>query len=110
MSFLHTPDLPIKEPRPGWHGRFFNSENLTFGYYDVEAGSDIHKHHHENEEIWHVIEGQLEITIAGEAKIAGPGDVAMVPPNTEHSVIAVTDARVIVVDYPLRPAIGGIEV
>jgi cupin domain len=50
----------------------------------------------------HVIEGELEITLDGETALARPGLVAIVPPNTPHSVRAVTDGTVIVVDYPLR--------
>ena len=35
MPLIATRDLPIKEPLPGWKGRFFSSETMTFGYYDV---------------------------------------------------------------------------
>jgi quercetin dioxygenase-like cupin family protein len=56
-----------------------------------------------------VIEGELEITIGGEAHVAGPGCAAVVPPNTVHAVTAVTDARAIVVDYPVRESIGGVD-
>lgn len=110
MTFLDINSLPVKEPRPGWAGRFFDSQNMTFAYYDIQAGSTIHEHHHVNEEIWHILDGEIEVTIAGETKVAGPGYVAMVPPNTLHRVRAMTDARVIVVDYPLRSAIGDIKV
>jgi quercetin dioxygenase-like cupin family protein len=49
-----------------------------------------------------VIEGELQITIAGQTQTAGPGSVAIVPSNTEHHVVALTDGKAIVVDYPLR--------
>jgi hypothetical protein len=32
----------------------------------------------------------------------------VIPPNTAHSVKALTDVRAIVVDYPRRDSIGGI--
>src|SRR5262245_62128804 len=109
MPFIDTNQLKIKEPLPGWKGRFLNSDNMTFGYYTVAAGASIHEHSHPNEEVWHVIEGELEVTIGGESQIAGPGCVAVVPPNTAHSVRALSDGRTIVVDYPLRHFIGGIN-
>jgi quercetin dioxygenase-like cupin family protein len=58
---------------------------MTFGYYDTEQGADLHEHSHPNEETWHVIAGELEVTIGGEVEIVGPGCVAIVPPDTTHS-------------------------
>ena len=110
MPFIETQMLPVKEPRPGWKGRFFDSQNMTFAHYEIAAGADIHPHSHANEEVWHVIEGELEVTIAGVTRVAGPGAVAMVPPDTIHSVKALTDGRAIVVDHPLRAQIGGVRV
>ena len=108
MPFIDTRALRSEEPLPGWKGRFLHSENMTFAYYSVTAGASIHEHAHPNEEVWHVIEGELEITIAGETRGVGPNCVALVPPNTSHAVRARTDGRAIVVDYPLRHAIGGV--
>jgi len=107
MPFIDTNELPVKEPLPGWKGRYFHSVNMTFGYYEVVAGASIHEHSHANEEVWHVIDGELAVTIDGQTRIAGPGAVALVPPDTMHAVKALTDGRAIVVDYPLRQAIGG---
>ena len=109
MPFVDTRALPVREPLPGWKGRFFNSQNLTFGYYDVVAGAAIHEHQHPNEEVWHVIDGTLEVTIAGETITATAGAVALVPPDTPHRVTALTDGRVIVVDYPLRQSVGNVR-
>jgi len=106
MPFIDTRHLSSKEPLPGWKGRFFSSERMTFGYYEVAAGASIHAHSHPNEEVWHVLEGELEVTIAGETRVAGPGCVAVVPPDTVHSVRARSAGRAIVVDQPVRRAIG----
>jgi quercetin dioxygenase-like cupin family protein len=106
MSFFDTRELPAREPLPGWEGRFFHSESMTFAYYAVRAGASIHAHQHPNEEVWHVIEGELEVTIGGETRVAGPGCAAVVPANAIHSVRARSDARAIVVDHPRRESIG----
>jgi quercetin dioxygenase-like cupin family protein len=107
MPFIDTNQLPRRERRPGWLGRTFHSPSLTFVHWDFTAGADIHEHGHEQEEVWEVIEGELEVTVAGEMEVAGPGMVAIVPAYTPHSVVARTDGKAIVIDYPLRPEMAG---
>jgi quercetin dioxygenase-like cupin family protein len=102
MPFLNTSDLPVIERLPGWHGRYFHSQNMTFAHYDFTSGSSIHEHFHPEEEVYEVTEGELEIVIDGVAQIARPGVVAIVPSNVRHSVRALTDGRAIIVDYPAR--------
>jgi len=75
---------------------------MTFAHYDFKRGASIHEHLHPQEEVYEVIEGQLEVTIDGEARIAEAGVVAIVPSNVRHSVKALTDGRAIIVDYPVR--------
>ena len=107
MPFIDTNELKTIERLPGWKGKYFDSESMTFGHYVFEAGSSIHEHSHANEEVWNVIDGELEVTIGGKKQVAGPGCVAIVPPDTLHFVRAVTDGRAIVVDYPLRREMSG---
>ncbi len=70
MPFLDTQAIETKAPLPGWSGCFFNSETMTFGYYNTVEGADLHEHAHPNEEVWHVVEGELEVTIGGETQLA----------------------------------------
>src|SRR5258708_1482388 len=99
MPFVDTSTLDAIERSPGWRGRFFDSRSMTFAHYAFERGSTVHEHCHPEEEVWQVIEGELEVTIAGVAAVARPGIVAIVPPNTLHSVVALTDGRAIIVDH-----------
>jgi unsaturated pyranuronate lyase len=92
----------VIERKPGWHGRYFESPSMTFAHYEFTKGSSIHQHFHPQEEVWEVIEGELEITVDGVARVAGPGVAAIVPPNVPHAVKAMTDGKAIVVDFPLR--------
>jgi quercetin dioxygenase-like cupin family protein len=79
---------------------------MTFAHYEFAAGSTIHEHFHPEEEVYEVIEGKLELTIDGKSEIAKPGIVAIVPANSRHSVRALTDGRLIVVDHSARPDFG----
>jgi quercetin dioxygenase-like cupin family protein len=102
LPFVDTTTLKVTERLPGWHGRYFHSASMTFAHYDFVRGSSIHEHFHPEEEVYEVIEGELELTIDGVTRIARPGMVGIVPSNERHSVKALTDGRLIVVDYPLR--------
>jgi quercetin dioxygenase-like cupin family protein len=102
MPLVDTSKLDVIERLPGWHGRYFHTTNMTFAHYDFVRGASIHEHIHPQEEVYEVVEGELEITIDGLAQIAKPGVVAIVPSNARHSVKALTDGRAIIVDYPAR--------
>jgi len=102
MPFVDTSNLRVIERLPGWHGRYFHSPSMTFAHYDFARGSSIHEHFHPQEEVYEVIEGELEVTIDGVTQIARAGTVAIVPSNVPHSVKALTDGRAIIVAYPLR--------
>jgi quercetin dioxygenase-like cupin family protein len=102
MPFVDTNKLKVLKKRPGWRGRLFDSANMTFAHWEFDAGFSIHEHAHPQEEVWHVIDGELEVTIGRTTKRAGPGMVAIVPANTAHAVKALSDGKAIVCDYPLR--------
>jgi quercetin dioxygenase-like cupin family protein len=106
MPFVDTEKLKVTERLPGWRGRYFHSAHMTFAHYDFKRGSSIHEHFHDEEEVYEVIEGELEIAVDGVPQIARPGLVAIVPANVRHAVKALTDGRVIVIDHPARPDFG----
>src|SRR3984893_15018493 len=90
MPFVDTAQLQVIERLPGWYGRYFHSPSMTFAHYEFAARSSIHEHFHPQEEVWDVIEGELEVTIDGVTQVAGSGLVAIVPANVRHSVRALT--------------------
>ena len=106
MPFVDTDSLKVVERLPGWRGRYFHSPSMTFAHYDFTAGASIHQHFHPQEEVYEVIDGELELTIDGVTRVAKAGVVAIVPGNTPHSVRALTDGRAIIVDYPVRKDFG----
>jgi quercetin dioxygenase-like cupin family protein len=103
MPFVDVSNLRVIERLPGWRGRHFHSPSMTFAHYDFVRGASIHEHFHPQEEVYEVIEGELEVTIEGVAQIARAGVVAIVPAGVRHSAKALTDGRAIIVDYPARP-------
>jgi mannose-6-phosphate isomerase-like protein (cupin superfamily) len=108
VPFVDASVLTVREPKPGWKGRFFHSEHMTFAYYEIdEDAPPLHEHHHEQEEVWHVLEGSLRMTIGGEEIVVGPGCAGVVPAGAPHSAVAQGAVRAIVVDTPRREPPGG---
>jgi quercetin dioxygenase-like cupin family protein len=106
VPLVDTNRLKIIERLPGWRGRYFDSASMTFAHYEFDKDASIHEHFHPEEEVYEVLEGELEITIDGSTQIARPGLVAIVPPNVRHSVRALTNGRMLVIDCPRRPGFG----
>jgi mannose-6-phosphate isomerase-like protein (cupin superfamily) len=72
VPFIDTSALEVIERLPGWYGRYFHSPSMTFAHYDFKRGSSIHEHFHLQEEVYEVIEGELELTIDGVKQVARP--------------------------------------
>jgi quercetin dioxygenase-like cupin family protein len=102
MPTVDTNSLRVVERLPGWRGRYFHSPNMTFAHYDFVAGASVHEHFHPQEEVYEVIEGEIEVNIDGVSQVARPGLVVIVPSGARHSLKARTNGRAIIVDYPLR--------
>ncbi len=103
MPIVDTNSLRVVEHLPGWRGRYFHSSNMTFAHYEFDACASIHEHFHPQEEVYELLEGEIEITVDGVIHKAKPGIAVIVPSGACHSVKAVTSGRLIVVDHPARP-------
>jgi quercetin dioxygenase-like cupin family protein len=106
MPIFEIDSLQVVERLPGWRGRYFHSATMTFAHYEFDCDARIHEHRHHAEEVYEVLEGELEIVIDDVAHIVGPGRVAVVPANARHFVKALTNGKVIVVDHPVRREFG----
>jgi mannose-6-phosphate isomerase-like protein (cupin superfamily) len=110
MGFIDPDTLPQAEPKPGWHGRFFHSEHMTFAYYEIDADAALHVHSHPNEEVWHILEGKVDVTLGEETRCVGAGQAVVIPGGTTHAVAVKERCRAIVVDYPVRHEVGGVKI
>ena len=60
----------------------------------VPAGGGPPPHRHDFEEAFHILEGELEVTVRGDARIVGAGEIANVPAKALHAFRNVTDSQV----------------
>ena len=48
MPFVDEDEMLSGAPLPGWRGRFFHSEHMTFALWTIDEGAaDLHEHHHD---------------------------------------------------------------
>ncbi|MFY0652101.1 MAG: cupin domain-containing protein [Cyclobacteriaceae bacterium] len=102
MAIIDLEKAEYKEVFPGFKGKFVHSDNVTFAFWDVKAGSTLPRHSHVHEQIAKVIEGEFELTIEEKTYSLTQGKVAVIPSNVEHSGKAVTDCKIIDTFYPIR--------
>jgi quercetin dioxygenase-like cupin family protein len=91
-----------KQLAPGLLGYYAHGKNMTLGYVEIEAGSDLPLHQHPHEQITYIIEGQLDMVIGGKACSLTAGMYYVIPSNVPHGAVAVTNCKVIDVFNPVR--------
>lgn len=102
MYLKDLSDIPAKEMFPGYTGRFIHTNNMTFAFWEVKAGSKVPEHAHMHEQVAHLIEGAFELTVDGNPIELEPGKVVVIPSNVKHSGIAITDCKLLDVFSPVR--------
>lgn len=102
MPFLRLADIDKREIFPGCEVRFIHTQNMTFAHWELAPDAQIPDHSHPHEQVAHFFEGEFELTVAGETRHLGPGDVAVIPSNAPHSGRALTKCRILDVFYPVR--------
>jgi quercetin dioxygenase-like cupin family protein len=75
---------------------------MTFVLWNIDKGAILPEHSHVHEQVVHVYEGELEVTVAGRTTVLRGGSVGIIPSNAVHSGRALTDCHVMDAFYPLR--------
>ena len=102
MPLIKLDKVPQRTLIPGYHVKFVHSGNMTFAYWDIEAGSPLPEHSHPHEQVTHMLDGKFEITVDTETFVLEPGSVMVIPGNAKHSGKALTNCRILDVFYPIR--------
>jgi quercetin dioxygenase-like cupin family protein len=95
-------DLEPRTVIPGFRGRFAHSHTMTFVLWEIDEGAVLPEHSHPHEQVVHVYDGELEVTVGGATTVLRAGMVGIVPPNAVHSGRALTNCRVMDAFYPRR--------
>ncbi len=104
MTYVFDPaERASRELAPGVVARTFWGERMLMAVVDLEPGAEVPLHSHPHEQCGIVLEGRLELTIAGESRWLEPGAVYVIPGGVQHSARAGDEAvRVLDVFSPVR--------
>ncbi len=75
------------------HGAAVNGAKLTVGFSKIPAGTGAKPHAHPDEQVNAVVSGRTRFRPGEEERVAGPGGVILVSPDTEHQTTAIDDVE-----------------
>lgn len=62
---------------------------------DLEPDAPLPEHHHENEQLGFVVQGELVLTVGDETQRLGPGDTYVIPSNVSHTGLTGPEGAVV---------------
>ena len=82
--------------------RVIHSERMTTARIHLKKGGVVPRHSHENEQITHVMLGELLFEFDDRRLTARAGDLVEISSNEPHRVVAVEDSVAVDVFQPVR--------
>ncbi len=86
---------------------FLNVPSMNCGMYFLPAGSKDMQSHHDEDEVYMVLEGKARMRLGDREKSVGPGSVLYVGATTEHSFFEIDEDMTLMVMFACtRPKKG----
>jgi quercetin dioxygenase-like cupin family protein len=101
-SVIDWDRLETTEAIPGFFGKVCHTDSMTFVLWTIKKGAKLPEHRHVHEQVAHILSGEFEITVDGQAHRMTAGMLGSVPSNAPHSGIAITDCQILDVFHPIR--------
>ena len=102
---MHQPwhDVPFERIADGIDRQMVVGERLMLCRLTLQPHVDTPLHSHPHEQMTIVERGRVRFTVAGETRLAAPGDVLHFPSNTMHGA-TMLDEEVVLIDIftPIR--------
>ena len=95
-AFGNVSSLELQRIWEGVHGRIVHGDRLTFGVLELDPGSEVPEHSHDNEQLGMCLEGSLVFRVGDETRELGPGDTWCIAGNVPHEVQVGDDGAVVI--------------
>ncbi|HTF29023.1 MAG TPA: cupin domain-containing protein [Flavitalea sp.] len=100
--FISFGKMALREVMTGTFAGSLESENLTIAYTDMKAGVEVPLHHHPEEAVDIIMEGELEMQVGEAVNLLTHGMISIVPSNMPHRAKAISNCKVITILHPRR--------
>lgn len=78
--------VTVKRPLQGFQRRTLaTGAQMMVIEWTMDSGAVMPSHHHEHEQVGYLVDGDVTMTIGGNAYRLGPGDSYVVPPGIDHA-------------------------
>ena len=92
-------DIAASYPIGIWEGvlaRTIEGEQLSLAVVELDPGSVVSEHSHENEQLGFVVSGSVTFRIGDETRELGPGGAWQISPDIPHEVHAGPEGAVVI--------------
>jgi mannose-6-phosphate isomerase-like protein (cupin superfamily) len=86
---------------------FLNVPSMKSGVYFLPAGSKDMQSHHDEDEVYLVLEGKARMRLGDREKAVGPGSLLYVGATTEHSFFEIDEDMTLLVMFACTPSPQG---
>jgi unsaturated pyranuronate lyase len=95
--------LDLQRIWDGAHGRVVHGERITLGVIELDPGTVVPEHSHDNEQLGMCLSGSLVFRVGDESRELHAGETWSIPGNVPHEVHVGPDGAVVIdVFAPLR--------
>lgn len=104
-NFINWDEMDWEPIREKMRKKVVNPEGCTIQIAEIEKGHTPGPHKHMHEQVAIILAGECDFFIDGEAYHMIPGSVLVIPPNSEHYIVATSNETVVNLDVftPVRP-------
>lgn len=102
MAVIALEGINVREIFPGIRARIVHTDRTTQSWVELDEGVAFPTHRHPHEQSVNVLEGTLELVVAGQTHRLNPWQTYVIPPDVPHSGRALSRCRVLDVFAPVR--------
>ena len=95
-AFADLSSLDLQRIWEGVHGRVIHGERITLGVIELDAGSLVPEHQHENEQLGMCVTGSLVFRVGDDTRELAAGGTWSIPSNVPHEVQVGPEGAVVI--------------
>lgn len=90
MAFYELGSIQGSQLVQGINIKAVYGTQCSTSFLELQPFARLPEHHHPNEQLGVVLQGEVEYTIGDETQVCRKGTVFLIPPNTPHSGVVVS--------------------